>query len=258
MPRSTASWPPRSPSAIRASWSWKGGMDNALRSYYMLQQLHSRYCLTNADRHPLRRRRRRTARHQPRRGHRALTSARRSSPATPTAPSPPPTAAAPSACGATPSAAQLDLPPNGYAGWTADGAIEVLSGDRTGPSRRLRRHPRLPLRGWPRPVHPLRPKPPATASASAASCRQGQYESFSTKTPSAALPSTPTSAVALDKDSKELGPAQLRTARGLTYVMPVKGAFSYRLTANIPDQKASQADDDYDPEHACSSRVQPG
>ena len=26
----------------------EGGMGNALRSYYMLQQLHSRYCLTNA------------------------------------------------------------------------------------------------------------------------------------------------------------------------------------------------------------------
>jgi hypothetical protein len=38
------------------------------------------------------------------------------------------------------------------------------------------------------------------------------------------------SAVALDKEMKEIGPAQLRQARSLTYVLPVEGAFSYKLT----------------------------
>ena len=38
-------------------------------------------------------------------------------------------------------------------------------------------------------------------------------------------------AMALDKDGKELGPAELRVARGYTYVIPVKDAFSYLLTA---------------------------
>jgi hypothetical protein len=36
---------------------------------------------------------------------------------------------------------------------------------------------------------------------------------------------------ALDKDEKDLGPAETRLARGLTYVMPVRGAFSYLLTS---------------------------
>ena len=37
-------------------------------------------------------------------------------------------------------------------------------------------------------------------------------------------------AMALNKQGDTLGPAELRVARGLTYVVPVKGAFSYRLT----------------------------
>ncbi|MGD9497930.1 MAG: hypothetical protein AB7Y46_16625, partial [Armatimonadota bacterium] len=37
-------------------------------------------------------------------------------------------------------------------------------------------------------------------------------------------------AVALDFEGAELGPAQVRRARGLTYVVPVEGAFSYLLS----------------------------
>jgi len=37
------------------------------------------------------------------------------------------------------------------------------------------------------------------------------------------------SAAALDKAEKSLGPARLRYSRGLTYIVPVKGAFSYRI-----------------------------
>ena len=109
----------------------EGGMGNALRSYYMLQQLHSRYCLANAA----------DIRYADATANCSTpaapwpagpTSGPRSSPATPTARSPPPTAAGPSACAAQAFGRKLDLPPNGYAGWTADGAIEVLSGDRRG------------------------------------------------------------------------------------------------------------------------------
>ena len=40
-----------------------GGVKHALRSYYMLQQLHSRYCLSRHHRDPLRRRHGPAARH---------------------------------------------------------------------------------------------------------------------------------------------------------------------------------------------------
>ncbi|HWH70854.1 MAG TPA: hypothetical protein VNT26_15810, partial [Candidatus Sulfotelmatobacter sp.] len=104
----------------------EGGMGHALRSYYMLQQLHSRYCLTNAA----------EIRYVAADGQlldtsRAVASGafQRSQVVTRYA-------------DGTVTAAnghrrerlrgeafgrQLDLPPNGYAGWTADGTIEVLS-----------------------------------------------------------------------------------------------------------------------------------
>ncbi len=45
-----------------------------------------------------------------------------------------------------------------------------------------------------------------------------------------AIPAGAATATALAADGRELGPARLRKARGLTYVVPVDGAFSYRLT----------------------------
>lgn len=42
------------------------------------------------------------------------------------------------------------------------------------------------------------------------------------------------SAVALDKENKELGPATVKRARGFVYVAPVKGAFSYRVVVKAP------------------------
>ncbi|MBQ7111046.1 MAG: hypothetical protein IJO06_07490 [Thermoguttaceae bacterium] len=43
------------------------------------------------------------------------------------------------------------------------------------------------------------------------------------------------SAVALDYDGKEIGAAQVRRSRGFTFVAPVDGAFSYRLTKTPVD-----------------------
>ena len=57
----------------------------------------------------------------------------------------------------------------------------------------------------------------------------GQYEILLHNQAECGFGITAKTAVALDQERHELGPAPLRTARGLTYVLPVNGAFSYLL-----------------------------
>ncbi len=78
-------------------------------------------------------------------------------------------------------------------------------------------------RGWTR--------PPRMASVSAASSTQGQWEIIPYQGADCGFKLPPAKAVALDKDGREMGPAELRVSRGLTYVVPVEDAFSYLLTA---------------------------
>jgi hypothetical protein len=131
----------------------------------------------------------------------------------------------------------LDLPPNGYAGWTEDGAIDVLSSDPAGHRADCAVTPAyLYADGRGR----------FTRFANAASngpavCRvlpDGQHEIIPLADTECGFAVPAAQAVALDKQGKELGPAAVRSARGLTYVTPVKGAFSYRLSGTATRAEA--------------------
>jgi hypothetical protein len=218
----------------------EGGYGNALRSYYMLQQLHSRYCLTNAT----------DIRYVTADGRlldtsRAVASGvfQRSQVVTRYADGTV-TAANGSRSERLRCEAfghKLDLPPNGYAGWAADGAIEVLSSDTQGHRADYAVTPAyLYVDGRGKFV-----RFDHAAGSGVGVCRflpKAEFEVILFQDAECGFAIDASSAVALDKNNHELGPAQLRRSRGLTYVLPVKDAFSYRLAADGPDKKAPQAD----------------
>ena len=121
---------------------------------------------------------------------------------------------------------RLDLPPNGYAGWTSDGAVSVLSADQDG--RRVDwaatpAHLYVDGRG-------RFARTDAGASAGQAACRilgGGRFEIIPVGGAECGFRLKATKATALDAAGKAIGPAQVRAARGLAYVQPVAGAFSY-------------------------------
>ena len=123
----------------------------------------------------------------------------------------------------------LDLPPNGYWGRSADGAVRVFSGDVGGHRADLSVSPDATYvdgRG-------AFVRFPEGASDGVGICRtltNDLAEVLLNKTSDAGFPFTFADAVALDKTNAVIGPATVRTARGLSYVQPVKGAFSYRVS----------------------------
>ena len=206
----------------------EGGMGNTFRSYYLLQQLQSRYCLTNAA----------EIRYADAQGNLVPTSEavarglhQRSQVVTRYADGTV-TAANGSRSERLKTDAfghPIDLPPNGFAGWTADGTIEVFSGDRDG---QRCDYAATPAYGYVDGRGRFARFPQAAGNGPAV-CRrlpEGKYEVILLNQTEAgfAVEGIP-AAVALDKENRELGPAPLRQARGLTYVTPVKGAFSYLL-----------------------------
>lgn len=226
------------------------GMGGAFRSYYMLQQLAARYCLASADR----------IRYADSSGRLLETAAavgtgayRRSQVVvsyrdgtTVASNGHPSERLRVSMDGKT-----LDLPPNGYAGWTADGAIEVESGERDGVRCDFAAAPAyLYVDGRGRFARFSR-----AAGNGPGVCRllgEGRYEVICLDGAECGFDVKATRATALDKSGKELGPAELRQARGLTYVRPVEGAFSYLL-----EEKGAQAEEK--PELRCArDRVVPG
>jgi len=208
----------------------EGGYGHALRSYYMLQQLQSRYCLANADdiRYV-------TADGQLLDTSRAVAGGafRRSQVVTRYADGTV-TAANGSRTERLRCVAfgrKLDLPPNGYAGWTTDGALDVLSGDTQGHRCDYAATPAYVYVDGRGAFARFR----RAAGDGLGVCRllpKGQYEIILYQDAQCGFAIRAASAVALDKENHELGPAELRAKDGLTYVAPVKGAFSYRLTAN--------------------------
>ncbi len=126
----------------------------------------------------------------------------------------------------------INLPPNGYLGWTQDKSVFVESTD-SGPGT-----PRYDFCVSPAYIY-VDGRGHFTRLHEAASdgigiCRivgQGQWEMIPYQGADCGFRLPPAKAVALDKDGKEIEPATLRVARGLTYVVPVKDAFSYLLTA---------------------------
>lgn len=205
-----------------------GGIKSALRSYYLLQQLHSRYCLAPAV----------EIRYADEKGQLLDTSAavatgayRRSQVVTRYANGcitvvngHPQERLRVAAYGR-----QLDLPPNGYVGWTEDGAIEVFSSDRDGHRADYAATPAylyVDGRG-----HFTRFE--KAASNGIGICRflpDGKWEVIPYQHADCGFAIPAATAIALDQAGKEIGPAHLRISRGLTYVVPVEGAFSYVLS----------------------------
>jgi hypothetical protein len=209
--------------------TYEGGFQNALRSYYMLQQLHSRYCLASAV----------DIRYVDAAGRLLETSAavasgayRRSqvvtrySDGTVTAAN----GDRSERLRATAFGRALDLPPNGYAGWTADGTIEVQAGEVQGCRGDYAATPAyLYVDGRGRMLRFAK-----AAGNGIGICRilpEGGYEVLLYKDADCGFAIAAGAAVALDRERREIGPAPLRVARGVTYVIPVPGAFSYRLSA---------------------------
>ncbi|MCX5677046.1 MAG: hypothetical protein NTX87_18815, partial [Planctomycetota bacterium] len=207
--------------------TYEGGVRNALRSYYMLQQLQSRYALASAG----------EIRYADEKGRwldtsaavasgayrRSQVSVRYTDGTVTVVNGNPSERMAVQAYGR-----RLDLPPNGYAGWTKDGAIEVLSSDPGGHRCDYAATPAyiyVDGRGNPARLE-------KAASSGQAVCRilsDGRYEVIPYGGAACGFAVKATRAKALDKEGKELGPAALRSEGGLVYVTPVPGAFSYML-----------------------------
>ena len=136
--------------------------------------------------------------------------------------------------------ANQDLPPNGYSGWTQDDSVFVASTDH-GPAG-----PRYDYCVSPAYIF-IDGRGHFTRLDQAASdgigiCRivdNGRWEILPYQGADCGFKLPPAVAVALDKDGREIGPAELRVSRGLTYVVPVKEAFSYLLTATTGEPKAA-------------------
>lgn len=123
---------------------------------------------------------------------------------------------------------QLALPPAGYAGWTADGAVEVFAGLVDGHRIDYAATPEyLYLDGRGR----FTRLPQAAGDGIGICRREGDgWEIIPYLNASCGFAVGGGQAVALDQAGQEIGPAEVRLSRGLTYVMPVDKAFSYRFT----------------------------
>ena len=125
---------------------------------------------------------------------------------------------------------QFELPPNGYAGWTEDGALDVFSGEVNGHRGDYAATPAYIF---------VDGRGQFTRFAEAAGngvgiCRilpNGKYEMILVDGAECGFAINATEAVALDEQKDALGSATLRRSDGLTYVEPVPGAFSYLLSA---------------------------
>lgn len=205
----------------------EGGMHNALKSYYMLQQIGARYCLAQAV----------DIRYVDGAGRLLDSSAaiasgayRRSQIVVRYSDG---TVVTANGSRTEPMRARvagrtIQLLPNGYACWTSDGSIEVTNQAPGGGYADYARTPDYIFvdgRG-------RRRRFAAAASSGIGVCRRlrdGEWEIIPYEGAECGFGLSATSAVALDQGGKRIGPAALRTARGLTYVLPVEGAFSYLL-----------------------------
>ena len=209
--------------------TYEGGLPTALRSYYLLQPLHARYTQASA----------REIRYVDVDGKLLDTTAAvatgayarsqvvtRYADGTVTAANGHPT----QRLVAEVRGRKLDLPPNGYAGWTEDGAVNVFSGDVRGQRCDYAVAPaHIFVDGRGRFVRLEK-----AAGNGIGICRtlpDAAFELIPVQGAECGFAVRAGAAVALDKEGKELGPAQLRVARGLTYVLPLPNAFSYRLSA---------------------------
>lgn len=143
----------------------------------------------------------------------------------------------------------ISLPPNGYTGWSSDGKVDVYSGNvnhHRADYSVSEKYFYVDGRGQ-------FTRFPKAASDGQAICRileNNEFEIIPVNNADCGFAITANSAVALDEAGKEIGPAQTRSSRGLTYIVPVKGAFSYRVKGSLQAPKST-----FD---ALASRVLPG
>ncbi len=228
--------------------AFEGGGENAVKSYYLLQQLHSCYALSSAE----------EIRYVDAGGRLLDTSAavasgayERSQVVTRYR-----NGCVTAANGnltermrAEAYGRKIDLPPDGFIGWTPDGLIEVLCGDADGRRTDYADTPAyIYVDGRGRFARHAR-----AAAAGAGICRKlpgGRHEVIPVRGAECGFAVKASRATALDKAGNEIGPAEIRSSRGLTYVVPVEGAFSYML---YPGEGPAP------PELACeSAEVVPG
>ncbi len=123
---------------------------------------------------------------------------------------------------------QLELPAAGFAGWTADGRTEVFAGEVDGQRLDYVSSPEyLYFDGRGRFSHYGK-----AAGDGQAACRvtpDGGWELIPEGKGECGFAIGAATATALDAANKPLGKAEVRVARGLTYVVPVKDAVSYQL-----------------------------
>ena len=132
----------------------------------------------------------------------------------------------------------IDLPPNGYTGWTDDGGIYVFSADADGHRADYAdASAYLYVDGRGRFTRFEK-----AASDGIGICRvlpDGRYEVIPYADSDCGFAVAAARAEALDEARHPVGEAHLRRSRGLTYVVPVEGAFSYVLSGEArPDAAA--------------------
>ena len=126
---------------------------------------------------------------------------------------------------------RLDLPPNGYAGWTEDGAIEVFSGEVQGHRADYAVTPEYIFID----ARAKSTRFPQAEGNGVGICRilpDGKYEVILLNDSECGFAVEANQAVALDEERNELGTTTLRKLDGLTYVEPIPGAFSYLLSTD--------------------------
>ncbi len=145
---------------------------------------------------------------------------------------------------------RLDLPPNGWWGRSGDGTVEAFSGDRAGHRCDYVVSPEyLYVDGRGRFVRFAK-----AAGKGLGVCRRkkdGRWEVLLFDGEEAGFAVNAVRATAIDEAGKAVGPAELRRARGLTWVLPVKGAFSYILEPGSGKGAAAGAGLKSDRESVC-------
>ncbi len=223
--------------------AYEGGLPAALESYYMLQQLHSRYCLATA----------REIRYADASGllldtsAAVATGAHRRSQVVTRYEDGTVTAANGSRTDrmkvADAFGHPIDLPPNGYAGWSGDGSVVVLSADRGGHRFSESTSPAYLYVNGRGTFH----RGVRAAGNGIGICRtlpDGSHEVLLHEGAECGFAIAASSANAFDREGKPLGSATLRHARGLVYVVPVPGAFRYVLTGGTAEADSLRCDRD--------------
>ncbi len=135
------------------------------------------------------------------------------------------------------------LPPNGYQAWTDDGEIEVFSALKDGYRCDYVVSPEyIFIDGRDKKFQTF----PKAASPGLAVCRKinnTEWEVIPMDGTVCGFDINAASARAMNYDNKEIGKAEIFRYNGLTYIVPVKNAFSYILTkGDLPAENSSMAE----------------